>query len=86
MTRDQEEALSLSNNIVVMEHGKIIQIGILEEIYYNPKNVYVASFVGKSNFIKEENGASYILRPEDIKLRKNPNGKYAIEELMFFRR
>lgn len=83
VTHDQEEALSLSDQIVVMEHGKIVQTGTPKEIYYNPTNAYVANFVGKSNFIKEENGDIYILRPEDVRLRKDPKGQYTIEDLMF---
>ena len=83
VTHDQEEALSLSDRLVVMEHGKTVQIGTPEEIYYNPVNQYVASFVGKSNFIKDADGRLYILRPEDIKLRKNPKGEFVIQEMMF---
>ena len=83
VTHDQEEGLSLSDRIVVMERGKIVQTGTPEEIYYNPENSYVANFVGKSNFIKDEKGDQYILRPEDLDLRKNPNGKYIIEEIIF---
>lgn len=83
VTHDQEEGLSLSDRIVVMERGKIVQIGTPEEIYYNPVNPYVANFVGKSNFIRSENEEQYILRPEDTELRKNQNGKYIIEEMIF---
>lgn len=83
VTHDQEEALSLSDRLVVMEHGKIVQINTPEEVYYHPVNQYVASFVGKSNFMRGEDGKLYILRPEDIKLRKNPRGKYVIQEVMF---
>ena len=83
VTHDQEEALSLSDRLVVMEHGKIVQINTPEEVYYHPVNHYVASFVGKSNFMRGEDGKLYILRPEDIKLRKNPRGKYVIQEVMF---
>ena len=83
VTHDQGEALSLSDRIVVMEHGKIAQIGTPEEIYYKPNNHYVASFVGKSNFIQGKVGKTYLVRPEDIKLRKNPQGQYTITQMMF---
>ena len=83
VTHDQEEGLSLSDRIVVMDKGKIVQTGRPEDIYYSPANSYVANFVGRSNFIKDEEGNQYILRPEDTKLIKNPQGKYIIEEMIF---
>ena len=49
VTHDQEEALCLSDKIVVMERGEAAQIGTPREIYFHPQSRYVASFVGKSN-------------------------------------
>lgn len=49
VTHDQEEALSMSDRIVVMNHGKIEQIGTPKEIYENPKNLFVADFIGQTN-------------------------------------
>lgn len=69
VTHDQEEALYLSDKIAVMNHGQIQQIGSPEEIYFKPKNKFVADFVGKANFIEEEN-ACFIVRPEWINLEK----------------
>ncbi|MDD2447666.1 MAG: ABC transporter ATP-binding protein [Tissierellia bacterium] len=83
VTHDQEEGLSLSDRIVVMDKGLIVQIGRPKEIYYKPANLYVADFVGKSNFIEDEKGNQYILRPEDVNIRENPDGKYIIEEMVF---
>lgn len=54
VTHDQSEAMVMSGRIVVMEDGKIHQIGSPREIYKNPKNPFVASFIGKSNFIDTE--------------------------------
>lgn len=51
VTHDQHEALALSDVIAVMDHGNIVQIGKPEEIYYKPKNKFVAEFIGNSNFI-----------------------------------
>lgn len=82
VTHDQGEALSLSDRIVVMQNGSIVQIGTPEEIYYNPKTLYVANFVGKTNHFTD-NKRDYFVRPEDINLIKNPNGKYSIKEMMF---
>ena len=70
VTHDQEEALYLSDKIAVMNHGQIQQIGSPEEIYFKPKNKFVADFVGKANFIEEEN-ACFIVRPEWINLEKS---------------
>lgn len=50
VTHDQEEALSMSDRICVMQSGKIVQIGSPRELYDNPKSRYVADFVGKTNF------------------------------------
>lgn len=74
VTHDQEEALSISDKIVVMNNGKIEQIGTPEEIYYNPKNDYVAEFVGKSNFIFKQDKKE-LIRPENIKIEKDAQGK-----------
>ncbi len=49
VTHDQEEALTMSDKIVVMSEGKIQQIGTPEEIYNEPKNAFVADFIGESN-------------------------------------
>ena len=49
VTHDQEEALTMSDVIVVMNHGIVQQIGTPEEIYNEPKNVFVADFIGESN-------------------------------------
>ncbi|MDE5599948.1 MAG: ABC transporter ATP-binding protein, partial [Ureaplasma sp.] len=54
VTHDQEEALMLSDKIVVMSEGKIEQIGTPEEIYDTPKNLWVAKFIGKTNIYKTE--------------------------------
>lgn len=58
VTHDQEEALTMSDKVVVMSDGKIQQIGTPEEIYNEPHTVFVADFIGESNII---NG----IMPED---------------------
>ena len=68
VTHDQEEALSISDRIIVMNSGEIIQIGTPEEIYYNPKNDFVSSFIGSSNEIIDDKKMRKI-RPEDIKMK-----------------
>lgn len=51
VTHDQEEALTMSDTIVVMDKGKIQQIGSPVDIYNEPKNAFVAKFIGESNII-----------------------------------
>lgn len=52
VTHDQEEALSMSDKIVLMNKGKIVQIGSPEEIYENPQHEFVADFIGTVNTLK----------------------------------
>ena len=54
VTHDQDEALAMSDRIVVMYNGVIQQIGSGEDIYANPANGFVAGFIGKQNFIPAE--------------------------------
>ena len=51
VTHDQEEALTMSDTIVVMNKGKIQQIGTPQDIYNEPKNAFVADFIGDSNIV-----------------------------------
>lgn len=52
VTHDQEEALTMSDKIVVMSEGKIQQVGTPEDIYNEPENAFVADFIGESNIFK----------------------------------
>ena len=52
VTHDQEEALTMSDKIVVMNNGRTQQIGTPEDIYNEPKNAFVADFIGQSNIFK----------------------------------
>lgn len=65
VTHDQEEAMALSHRIVVMNKGKIDQIGTPAEIYDDPQTLHVASFIGEMNFLKKD-GRTLAVRPEDI--------------------
>ena len=51
VTHDQEEALTMSDKIVIMKGGEIQQVGTPQEIYNEPVNKYVANFIGESNVI-----------------------------------
>ncbi|MCQ2744648.1 MAG: sn-glycerol-3-phosphate ABC transporter ATP-binding protein UgpC [bacterium] len=54
VTHDQTEALTMGDRIVVLDKGIIQQVAPPEEIYNNPKNLFVAGFIGQMNFIKTE--------------------------------
>ena len=65
VTHDQEEALSISDRIVVMNEGNIEQVGVPTEIYFRPRTLFVASFVGTMNFFT----GTTVATGEEIKLK-----------------
>ena len=69
VTHDQEEAMDVADQIVLMNHGKVEQAGEPRELYEHPANEFVMGFVGPVNRI----GESYI-RPHDFALDLHPNG------------
>ncbi len=69
VTHDQEEALHLSDNIVIMDEGRIKQSGPVRELYFKPNSSFVACFLGECNLLKDTNGREFGIRPEDIRLR-----------------
>jgi len=52
VTHDQSEAMAISDRIAVMRKGKVVQVGTPEELYMDPQNLFVAHFIGESNFIE----------------------------------
>ncbi|MBN8940190.1 MAG: ABC transporter ATP-binding protein [Rhizobiales bacterium] len=54
VTHDQDEALSMSTLIAVVNHGRIVQVGTPLEVYERPRTVFVANFVGRSNIVEAE--------------------------------
>lgn len=66
VTHDQEEALTMSDKIVVMKDGEIQQVGTPEEIYNEPENRYVANFIGESNIIPGVMLEDYKVKFDDI--------------------
>jgi iron(III) transport system ATP-binding protein len=58
VTHDQEEAMAISDRIAVMSNGKIQQIGRPQEIYHRPINEFVATFIGRTNFVTAQFCAS----------------------------
>ena len=66
VTHDQEEALTMSDKIVVMNNGEIQQVGTPEEIYNEPANRFVANFIGESNILPGVMVDDYKVRFDDI--------------------
>jgi len=52
VTHDQAEAMSISDRIAVMKKGKIVQVGTSQELYMHPNSLFVAHFIGESNFLE----------------------------------
>ncbi len=52
VTHDQAEAMAISDRIAVMRKGTVVQVGTPQELYMSPKNVFVAHFIGESNFLE----------------------------------
>lgn len=74
VTHDQEEALTMSDNIAVMSKGKVLQVGTPEQIYEHPSNMFVANFIGETNFLdcevlSTDGDLAQVLVEEEFKLR-----------------
>ena len=72
VTHDQEEAMELADRIVLMNHGRIEQVGSPRDLYENPTNEFVMGFVGPVNRL----GDAFV-RPHDIEIRLHENGSSA---------
>ena len=71
ITHDQEEAITMSDRIAVMNRGVLEQVGTPNEIYYHPRTSYVASFVGSANILRE-GGGTYAIRTENVLMSGGP--------------
>ena len=69
VTHDQEEAMELADRIVLMNHGKIEQVGSPQDLYENPANEFVMGFIGPVNRL----GDSFV-RPHDVEIRLQEDG------------
>ena len=77
ITHDQEEALTMSDKIIVMNKGYIQQMGTPEDIYNEPENAFVADFIGDSNIIDgfgKNRPVDVVIRPEDVVLKGEGEG------------
>jgi ABC-type Fe3+/spermidine/putrescine transport system ATPase subunit len=73
VTHDQEEALAMSDRVVVMNGGRIEQIGVPREIYDRPATEWIAGFIGDTNFIRV-NGKEVAVRPERLRVAAGGGG------------
>lgn len=64
----------MSDRIVIMQNGRIEQVGTPQELYQRPRTAFAASFLGKSNFLTRD-GALYALRPEKIDIVPKGQGR-----------
>jgi sulfate/thiosulfate transport system ATP-binding protein len=69
VTHDQEEAMEIADQIVLMNHGRVEQTGAARDLYEQPANEFVMSFIGPVSHFGEE-----LVRPHDIDVRREPNG------------
>src|SRR5262249_62324981 len=69
VTHDQEEAMEVADEVVVMHHGKVEQIAGPVELYDRPANEFVMTFVGQANRV----GDAFV-RPHDLEIALEPNG------------
>ncbi|MGX6445068.1 sulfate/molybdate ABC transporter ATP-binding protein [Neobacillus sp. K501] len=90
VTHDQEEALEMADSVVVMNQGKVEQIGSPVEVYENPANAFVYSFLGRVNQFHGESLLDHtsgshdrieFIRPHEIKLRKTKHGNSILSEV-----
>ncbi len=70
VTHDQEEALELADRVVVMDHGRIDQVGTPEQVYMEPATPFVSNFVGETNLL----GGGLHVRPHDIEIVGDAGG------------
>ena len=73
VTHDQEEALAMSDRVVVMNAGRIEQIGAPPEIYDRPATEWIASFIGDTNFL-DVGGSEVAIRPERLRVEREGEG------------
>jgi sulfate transport system ATP-binding protein len=69
VTHDQEEAMEVADRIVVMNHGRVEQVGGARDLYEHPSNAFVMGFVGPVTRMGED-----FIRPHDLELRPHPDG------------
>jgi spermidine/putrescine transport system ATP-binding protein len=82
VTHDQEEAMTMSDRIAVMDQGDVLQVGTPAEIYEHPNSRFVADFIGETNFlpckvIGRENGMAVVVVGDRLRMRAECNDEVA---------
>ncbi|MEO3993974.1 MAG: ABC transporter ATP-binding protein [Desulfurococcaceae archaeon TW002] len=85
VTHDQEEAMSISDRVAIMNQGRILQVGTPQDIYFRPKNLFVATFIGKSTLlhgtaIKKDTDHVLVDIGDGIRILGKPMGDLAPKE------
>ena len=75
VTHDQEEAMALSDRVIVMNKGSIEQVGTPSQIYNRPVSRYVADFIGEMNFLLLPEGKVLAVRPENVQVSPGKGGE-----------
>ncbi|WP_019640185.1 ABC transporter ATP-binding protein [Paenibacillus fonticola] len=81
VTHDQEEAMMLSDRIVIMNNGQVEQIGTPREIYATPATLFSATFVGENNIFSRD-GRLFAVRPEKLRASRGIEGAKRCGEVM----
>jgi ABC-type Fe3+/spermidine/putrescine transport system ATPase subunit len=76
VTHDQAEAMAISDRIAVMRKGRILQVGTPKELYLDPQHIFVANFIGESNFLE-----GYVAKLEDNTLTIELRGRIHVQSL-----
>ena len=79
VTHDQEDAFKLADRVIVINEGHIEQIGTPEELYKEPKNNFISSFIGENNIINE----NLVIRPEEISIKLGSSGEGKVVDVTY---
>ncbi|WP_448913659.1 ABC transporter ATP-binding protein [Gemella sp.] len=79
VTHDQEDAFKLADRVIVINEGHIEQIGTPEELYKEPKNNFISSFIGENNIIDK----NLIIRPEEISIKLDSSGEGKVVDVTY---
>ena len=79
VTHDQEDAFKLADRVIVINEGHIEQIGTPEELYKQPNNNFISSFIGENNIIDE----NLVIRPEEITIKLDNSGKGKVVDVTY---
>lgn len=79
VTHDQEDAFKLADRVIVINEGHIEQIGTPEELYKQPKNNFISSFIGENNIIDE----NLVIRPEEISIKLDNSGDGEVVDVTY---